>query len=51
MLSNNGLCLALHPDSAQLSQLSVASSTVKWGEPGIFSHISDVRIERMVERV
>ena len=40
--------LVSFPGSAQFS---VASSTVKQGGPGIFSHISDIRIERMVERV
>ena len=34
------------------AQLSVACSTEKRERgPGIFSHVSDVRIERMVERV
>ena len=32
------------------AQLSVAFSTVKWRGPGIFSHVSDVRIEKVVER-
>ena len=31
--------------------LSVARSMEKQERPGIFSHVSDVRIERMVERV
>ena len=40
--------LALFPAPAQLS---VACSTVSGRGPGIFSHVSDVRIERVVERV
>ena len=42
------ICLASFPGPAQLS---TASSTVNVRGPGIFSHVSDVRIERMVERV
>ena len=44
-----GQILASFPGPAQLS---VTSSRVKRGRgPGIFSHVSDVRIERIVERV
>jgi len=40
--------VALFPGPAQLF---VTSSTVKRERPGIFSHVSDVRIESVVERV
>ena len=40
--------LALFPGPAQLS---IAIGTESGRGPGIFSHMSDVRIERMVERV
>ena len=43
-----GINLASFPGPAHLS---VAFSTVSVRGPGIFSHVSDVRIERVVERV
>ena len=45
---------ALHSDFASFpgpAQLSIAISTESGRGPGIFSHMSDVGIERMVERV